>query len=48
MSPGIGLSADSSSFTSLRSTPHRPDQHHRGAPSRGPQYCWPRASGDRC
>jgi len=25
MSPGVGLPADSSSFTSLRSAPHRPD-----------------------
>jgi len=29
MSPGIGLPADSSSLTSLRSTPRRPDRHHR-------------------
>jgi len=48
MSPGIGLPANSSSFTSLRSTPHRPDLSPPRRATGGPRWCRPRASGDRC
>jgi len=39
--------AGASSFISLRSTPHRPDQAPPWRAVCGPRSCWPRASGDR-